>query len=405
MKRTRILQATAVAAFAALVLSACASAEDAGTGAEASSTPAAALGSEPLVIGQPTALTGYLAAYNEPLRNGVKLAVDDINAAGGIGGVTPIELVESDIQSDPAVAGTAAQELIDKGADVLVSVCDTDSQVSIAAAAQEAGILNLSPCNADPTISSDYSHYWAVGPGADAQMTASADALLTRDISSVYTLSDPGILYITLIDKYFGIAAADRGIDIVGTDTFATGSTDFSAQITKILNLNPQPEAIVTGMLTPDIATFIKQLRAAGSQIPVVGSDGTDSALTLQVGGTEVDGTTFTTFGYPAEGTATADFYEAYQAAYGAYPDGSFAALGYGAIQVLAAAAEKAGSVDTAAVEAVLGEGLTVPTAVGDIVYPGDGSNKPIAPVVVLGIENGAFELVWSGVPENVPAA
>ena len=172
--------------------------------------------------------------------------------------------------------------------------------------------LNVSPCNADPTIPTKFATYWPVGPGANLQTAQIAAIAQKKGYRNAYILTDPGILYIKQITKYFTKAAALRGIQIVGTDTFSTGATDFSAQIAKLRQVSPAPDVIVTAMLTPDVATFIRQLRASGLTTPLIGSDGGDSTLTLKVGGKDIAGSTWTTFGYPTAGSSTAAFYAAY---------------------------------------------------------------------------------------------
>lgn len=390
----------AALAAAALALTACSSPTNA-------SSPSAASGGltagTTLHVGDVTALTGYVAAYNQPLRNGIQLAVDEINANGGVAGKVTLDVSESDTKSEPAQAGAAAQELLSQGAQVLVSVCDTDSQVAIAAVAQTANVLYLSPCNADPTIPKKFSTYWPVGMGANAQTAQIARVAQDQGAKTAYILNDPGILYISQITKYFEAAAKKRGIEVLGTDTFSTSATDFSAQINKIRALSVKPDVIVTGMLTPDVATFIRQLRAAGLEIPVIGSDGGDSSTTLKVGGSDINGSVWTTFGYPSEGSATAEFYKKYKAKYGADPDGSFAALGYATIQVLAAAIEKANSTDGAAIADVLGAGITVSTALGDVTYPGNGERLPVTSVAAIKAQDGAFQLVVNDVPDQIP--
>lgn len=400
--RRRAGVGVAIVVAAAASLTACS--EEAGTSGSSQSGSAAGLTTgTTLSIGDVTALTGYVAAYNQPLRNGIQLAVDDINANGGVAGKVKLSVSESDTKSDPAQAGAAAQELLSGGAQVLVSVCDTDSQVAIASVAESAKILYLSPCNADPTIPQKFSTYWPVGMGATAQTAQIARVAADQGARTAYILNDPGILYITQITKYFKAAAEKRGLEVLGTDTFSTGATDFSAQINKLRALATKPDVIVTAMLTPDVATFIRQLRAAGLDIPVIGSDGGDSATTLKVGGNDINGAIWTTFGYPSEGSATAKFYAEYKNKYGSEPDGSFAALGYATIQVLAAAIEKADATDGNAIAAVLANGITVSTALGDVTYPGNDQRLPNTSVAAIKAENGSFRLVVNDVPDLIP--
>ncbi|MCB1411461.1 MAG: ABC transporter substrate-binding protein, partial [Rhodobacteraceae bacterium] len=81
---------------------------------------------ESLRIGVATAQTGALAPFDAPVMEGVHIAVDEINAAGGIGGTTKIELIEKDVRSDAAQTSIAVQELVDQGVSFLILPCDAD---------------------------------------------------------------------------------------------------------------------------------------------------------------------------------------------------------------------------------------------------------------------------------------
>ena len=101
---------------------------------------APAVAQDTLVIGTATALTGGLAYADVPAMNGMQLAVEEINAAGGIAGKFKIEIRQKDSRSDPAQAAVAAQELIDEGISVLVTPCDADPSIGAGQIAQGAGI-------------------------------------------------------------------------------------------------------------------------------------------------------------------------------------------------------------------------------------------------------------------------
>ena len=128
--------------------------------------------------------------------------------------------------------------------------------------------------------------------------------------------------------------------------------------------------------IAPDIAIFVKQLRAAGVDTPVMGTDGVDTGVTLTTGGAAVEGVTFTTFTFPTPGSAAEKFSKAFEEAYGDPPDGAYPELGYNAIAVMSAAVAKAGSTDPQKVAEAL-KGLEVEGATGSIKYPADGDHNP----------------------------
>lgn len=361
-------------------------------------------------VGYGNNLTGFLAVHDKLISNGAKLAVEQINRSGGIGGKVKIALTLADVKSDPAVSVQVANDLIGKHVDVLVLPCNTDYQVAMANVAQRKKQFTLSPCNADPTVPRKFPIYWPVGMAGNAQMAQLANYAKLRKYKRVYVLDSP-FLYVHLMAKYFKKAAPSRGISIVGSDSIPFGATGFAgspqgyaAIVTKIKNLRTKPNAIMTGLFSPFVDFLARELRSQGVGIPIIGSDGMDTAVNLQVGGAAVNGYAFSTFGYPDKGTATARFYTQFRKRFGASPDGTYPALGYDTIKVLSAAVIKAGSTDPKKIQAVLSAGLTVNGALGTVRYKGGGQHNPTNIVVVDQIRGGKFVKVLKGVPKNVPA-
>jgi branched-chain amino acid transport system substrate-binding protein len=364
----------------------------------------AALPKTTIKVGFGNNLTGFLAVHDHLISNGALLAVQQINAKGGIGGKVKIDLKLEDVKSDPATAVEVANDLIANKVLAMILPCNTDFQVSMASVAKTKNQFTLSPCNADPTAWKTFPIYWPVGMAGNAQMAQLAWYARSKKLTKVYVL-DSNFLYIHLMAKYFAKAAPLYGIKIVGTASIPFGATgfpsDYAAFVDKIKAAKPQ--AVMTGLFTPYVDTLTKQLRSAGVKVPVLGSDGMDTGLDLTAGGTAVNGNTFTTFGFPTPGTSTAAFYTQYAKKFHNRPDGSYAALGYETIKVLEAAIVKANSTDPKKIQAVLGAGMTVSGALGKIVYPGRGQHNPRNPVAVVTIKNRKFALVKIGVPTKVP--
>ena len=108
---------------------------------------------DPIIIGAPINLTGWMAAYDQPPLDGAQLAVEQINAAGGVLG-RPLEIKVVDGKTDPATVGNAAIEVIEGGAEVLVTPCDFDNGAPAGQAAQEAGLVGVSFCASSPLYGS-----------------------------------------------------------------------------------------------------------------------------------------------------------------------------------------------------------------------------------------------------------
>jgi branched-chain amino acid transport system substrate-binding protein len=403
--RGKRLLAALMAAAIAIAVAACGGSDDSDSSSNSSSnasTAAGDLGTGPVKAGYIAALSGFLAPFDTPITQGSKLAVNDFNAKGGIGGTNKIELDIQDMKSDAATVVTVAQQLIDSGSQVLLPGCNTDFQVAGAAVAQRENRLMVSPCNADPTIPERFPVYFPVGMGGNRQAAAMADYVKSKGQNNVYMLDAPDFLFVKLITKYFTAAAGTRGLKITGKDTFKVGTTDFAPQIAKLKSASPKPDVVVTGMFAPDIAIFVKQMRAAGVDTPVMGTDGVDTGVTLKTGGAAVEGLTFTTFTFPTPGSAAETFAKAFTEAYGNPPDGAYPMLGYNAIAVMSAAVAKAKSTDPKKIAEAI-KGLKVEGATGTITYPTSGDHNPVVPAAVVTVKDGKFSFVKNIDPTDVP--
>jgi len=361
-----------------------------------------------ITVGYGNNLTGFLAAHDVLISNGAQLAVQQINAKGGIGGKVKIKLMLRDVKSRPDTSVQVARDLMNAKVNVLILPCNTDYQVAMAAVANPRGQFMLSPCNGDPTVAPKYGNYWPVGMAGNAQLAQLANYAKLRKITKVYVLDAPQMLYVHLMAKYFRKAAPSRGIQIVGSDDIPFGATgfpqDYSAIATKIKNESNGAQAIMTGLFSPFVDFLARDLRRAGVDIPVLGTDGMDTQLNLTTGKDAVNGYAFTTFGFPDKGSPTARFYAQFKGKFGASPDGTYPALGYDTIKVLEAAVIKSGGINGKAIQSALANGMTVHGALGPIRYKGSNQHNPVNIVAAVQIRNGRFVKVLKGVPKKVPA-
>ena len=134
-----------------------------------------ATAADTITIGVATAQTGALAPFDGPVIEGFKIAVDEINAKGGIDGKIMIKTIDKDVRSDPAQTSIATQELVEAKVNVLVLPCDADPAFAAAAIADKAKIPGFSTCASSPTLplmGGDY--MFANFPGDNVQATVSA---------------------------------------------------------------------------------------------------------------------------------------------------------------------------------------------------------------------------------------
>ncbi len=359
---------------------------------------------ESLRIGVATAQTGALAPFDAPVMEGVHIAVDEINAAGGIGGTTKIELIEKDVRSDAARTSIAVQELVDEGVSFLILPCDADPALAAIGIVSSAEIPAVSTCASSPTlplVGGDY--MFANFPGDNVQATVSAEWAWGQGMKSGYILYSPDTQYTTM-PLYFAEVFEKLGGTMLGQDTYSIGQQDFSAIVTRIASLPEQPDVIMTSAYEPDFPSFLKALRAAGVTSQVIGSDGIDSPTTLSLGDA-AEGLVFTTAGHAAPGSALEAFNKTYEEVIGHPSETVFNAVGYDLIKVVEAAQLAAGSTDPKALRDAMANLENVQGVTSTITYKGT-DGMPVRQVSLIRVKAGGRELVGQPSPtaDLIPA-
>ncbi len=354
---------------------------------------------ETLRIGVATAQTGGLAPYDAPVIEGLHIAVDEINAAGGIGGAVMIELIEKDVRSDAAQTSIAAQELVDAGVSVLVLPCDADPALAAMGIVADAMIPAISTCASSPTLPMIGGEYmFANFPGDNVQATVSATWAREQGHDSAYIIYSPDSQYTTM-PLYFKDVFEKSGGNILGEDTHSIGQQDFSAIATRIAALPEQPDVIMTSSYEPDFPSMLKALRAAGVTSQMIGSDGIDSPTTFSLGAAG-EGVVFTTAGYAEEGSPLASFNAKYEALTGKPSETVFNAVGYDLIKVLEAAVLAAdGSTEPQALRDAIANLENVQGATSMITYKGT-DGMPVRQVSLIRVNDGEREFLGSPSPD-----
>jgi branched-chain amino acid transport system substrate-binding protein len=357
-------------------------------------------------IGYDSSQTGGLAYSDVPASKGVQMAIDEINAKGGIAGKWKIELTLQDNRSEAAQSAVVAQDLISKDVKFLICTSDADPCTAAGQIAQKAGVPTMSTAATSPTLPASVGDFMFMSVfGDNVQTAALAGYAIDEGYRSAYLLCSPDSSYTSKSCDYFAQVFEKKGGTIAGNGSFTLGAADFSAEVTKIQNLSPQPDVIMTPAYPPDAPTFIKQLRAAGVEIPVISIDGVDSLDTISAGGPAVEGLVFTSHGFPAEGTSTADFWKAYETKYGAPPDSVFAATGYDLVKIIEAGVTAADSTDPQKVRDAIDNLENVQGATGTITFKGQ-NRIPLKTVYLIMVKDGAFELLKTVQPDaaDIPA-
>ena len=338
---------------------------------------------ETIRIGGIGPLSGGYANYGFSVKNGAQLAVDEINAAGGING-KQVELSFQDSQADPESAVNAYGKLMDWGMQVSLGGVLSGETASIVAAAREDNIMLITPSGSADKCIDGNSRAFRVCFYDSFQGAAAAQYI--KNNNKVDTV---GILYQSDIDYSVGLYNAfveecgKSGITIAETQTFTDATkTDFSTQINALVNSGVK--LVFIPFYAEEASTFLTQARGKfADDVYFFGADGLDGIL----GKVEQDPTIannvlmLTPFAAddPAENVQA--FVKAYQAAYNATPD-QFAADAYDAVYVIKAAVEKAGTTDGDAMAAAMAS-LEVAGVTGTMTWNADGNTNKNASAIL----------------------
>jgi branched-chain amino acid transport system substrate-binding protein len=227
-----------------------------------------------LTVGIAKAQSGLASFFDIAGTRGTKIAIDQINAAGGIKGCK-IRTIEGDTKSDPAVAAQVARSLLDRGAQILLVPDDFDLGIAAARIGQREGVLTLSLAASSTEFARAVGDkFFNAGPTTAQLGNAQAAYSLKRGWKRAYMVLDPGLAYFTEQDTAFRQRLKRGGARVVGTDKVdsLSGKSDYSSTVSKIESMNPAPQVINAQMIFPPVGSFVKQLRAAGINTPVIGN-------------------------------------------------------------------------------------------------------------------------------------
>jgi branched-chain amino acid transport system substrate-binding protein len=362
---------------------------------------------EPVKIGAVYNLSGSQASLGRPSLNGSLLAVAQLNARGGLLG-RRVELIAVDGESDPALIADGTRRLVHvPGLSAITGLSDTTMVLAAAPIAEKARVVFLTSGATSPRVPIEFPNYYFMACfGDNTQAAAGAEyAVSALGARTVYLLSDETTDYTVLLAKYFAERYLQLGGQIVGDDTYSAGTTDFSAQIARLEGLSTPPDVIYVASGPDEIGSLVKQLREAGVDEPIVGGDGYDTPLLLEIAGAAANAVYFTTHTLFDRAQATPlqkRFIDAYQAKFGNPPESSFAGLGYDAVNLLAAAIELAGSAKQKAVADALEATRDFQGVTGTLSFA-PGVHIPEKQVTIVRVQDGTLNLAAILTPQAVP--
>jgi branched-chain amino acid transport system substrate-binding protein len=223
---------------------------------------------------------------------------------------------------------------------------------------------------------------------ADNQQAAVLGAYAAElGYKTAWLLKSPDAAYTQFGPEYFGKVFEAKGGKVIGEGSYTMNQPDFSAIVTTIQALDPQPDVIMTSAWEPDFPAFIKALRGAGISTPVMGADVLDTP-TVRGLGDVVEGIVHTSGGYADPGSAHEDFNKRFEAATGAVADTNYVVNGCDMVGMIDTAVKAAGSTDPAAVRDALAGLTDAPGIMSNYTFAGT-DRMPMRSVVLAKIEGG----------------
>lgn len=343
-------------------------------------------------------LTGNNAIYGNAVMNGAQMAVDEINADGGINGVQ-LEFDFQDDESDAERAVNAYNQLKDWGMDMLVGTTTSSPCEAVVARSNEDNMFQITP-SATSVNSIQYENAFRMCFSDPSQGTASADYIAENGLASkIGIIYDSSDTYSSGIASAFESEAQAKGLEIVSKEAFTGESnTDFSVQLQKAKDAGA--ELLFLPIYYTQTALILAQADTIGFEPLIFGSDGFDGILDVDnFDKSLAEGVMFLTpFSTNSTDELTQNFVQKYEEQFGGTPN-QFAADAYDSVYVIKQAAEQAGL--TAGMSAsemcdALKTAMTEISFTGltgkDIQWGADGEPQK-APIVVQ-VENGEYQIL-----------
>ena len=347
--------------------------------------------SDEILIGEVGSLTGSEAAFGISTRNGIELALEEANAAGGVKG-KKVKVVVYDDQSKPEEAANATTRLVtqDKVKLLLGEVASSNS-LAMAPIAQENHVPMISPSSTNPAVTEKGDYIFRVcfiDPFQGFVMAKYAHEDLK--FKRVAILKDVKSAYSVGLTEVFERKFTEMGGKVAGIESYSKGDTDFRSQLTAIKKL--KAEGIYIPGYYNDVGIIARQARELGIKVVLMGGDGWDSEKLFELGGEAIEGS-FVSNHYSPEDPSpqVQNFISKYKVKFSGVPD-SLAALGYDAANVAIEAMKRAPDLSGPALRDELAKTKDFPGVAGTISM--NERRDAVKPAVVLLVKDGKFKYV-----------
>lgn len=363
-------------------LAACSSNEGTSTGGSTSGDS-----SETIKIGANLELSGAVASYGSSIATGAELAVEEINAAGGIDG-KQIELIKVDNKSENSEATNAAIKLAtqDKVAAMIapatsgnvIATAQIANQYKIPIVTASGTAPNVTE-NEDGTINDFVFRTCFIDPFQGIVAANFATGEIGAKNVAIY--ADNASDYAKGLAASFKEQIEENGGTVVAEEAYVADDTDFKSTLTRIKSANP--DFIFIPGYYEEVGLIVKQARELGIEAPLMGADGWDSPTLVELAGADALNNTFITNHYSSEDPEETiqNFVEAFKAKNSEAPN-AFHALGYDTVYYIKDAIERAGSTDGEAIQKALAETTDLSLITGTFTV--DEKHNPVKSATVL---------------------
>ncbi|MCX7833138.1 MAG: ABC transporter substrate-binding protein [Ignavibacteria bacterium] len=343
-----------------------------------------------IIIGQFACLTGSEAEFGQSQDKGVRMAVDEINNSGGLLG-KKIELITEDNKGDNNETVTVVSKLINKNK-ITALIGEVASSRSKAAAplCQSAKIPMITPGSTNPEVTKLGDYIFRVCFTDSFQAAVNARfAFNSLKVRRVALFIDEKNTYSTGLAEGFKLLFTSLGGEIVAEEKYSAGDKDFTIQLLRIKNKNP--DAIFIPGYYSDINLISIQARNNGIKVPLFGGDGWDSEKLLEGQAKQsLEGCYFSTHvSKEDQSPQVQDFLNKFRNKYGQEPNG-YAFLGYDAAMLLFDAIKRANSINGIKIKEALAQTKNFNGVTGNITM--DHDRNPIKPCIIVEIKNGEFK-------------
>lgn len=358
-------------------------------------------------IGAASPLTGPQAHIGIDIRNGVQLAIEDLNAAGvEIGGKkVKFEMVAEDDEANPTKATTVAQKLVDAKVAAVVGHFNSGASIPASKIYADGGVPQISPSSTNPdyTLKGFKTTFRVVAHDGQQGPTLGRFAVEKLKAKNIAVIDDSTAYGQGLADNFEATVKA-LGAKVIAREHTTDKDTDFKAILTKIKGR--KPDLVMFGGIDPQAGPMVKQMSELGIKAKFIGGDGMQTPNFIKLAGDAAEGVMASIPGLPKDqmpgGKA---FLEKYKAKFNTEVE-LFAPMGYDAVFVFVEAMKRAGSSDPAKFLPEIGKtdykGVIGPIAFDD---KGDLKNGPITIYVVKGGKWEPLETATPGTPAGAAPA